>query len=82
MACLNWKIFNLTSITPENFYWTGIAPFPKFICLTSININSYLVTVRTNVPISNMKNPIWKTPAKERIKTHFVIKVNYLGWTS
>ena len=51
MACLNWKIFNLTLITPENFYWTGMAPFPKFICLTSININSYLVTVRTNVPV-------------------------------
>ena len=59
MACLNWKIFNLTSITPENFYWTGMAPFPKFICLTSININSYLVTVRTNVPVIKVNYLGW-----------------------
>ena len=59
MACLNWTIFNLTSITPENFYWTGMAPFPKFICLTSININSYLVTVRTNVPVIKVNYLGW-----------------------
>ena len=56
----------LNNVTPKNFYRTGsnsrslwnydLAPFPKLICLSFVDINSYVVTRKTYVSLFIMKN--------------------------
>ena len=58
-----------------------MALFPKLMCLTSVNVNSYLVAVKIYVSIFKMKNLLnsEETSISQNKNIHLV-QVNHLGW--